>query len=211
MKKITLLLFLAFASCGISYDGETRLISETTVLDRNGNFLSGIEIKIRAVNGSDEDLISSGFSNSYGNTRLIFVPPKNASIEISFSNEELGYDNKIFRSIKSSDFDNYKLIMDEVILLKSDDIVDLEVRFNNSFNTNKTLINSRVQGLLSGWQHLYQENTEIDSFYPSYFSAAKNQTIIVHYTLLDTITQEKTEHMFPILIENESVSEIINY
>ena len=48
MKKITLLLFLALTSCGIEYDGETRLISETTVLDRNGNYLA-IEVKPSAV------------------------------------------------------------------------------------------------------------------------------------------------------------------
>lgn len=211
MKKITLLLLFALSSCGISYDGETRLISETTVLDRNGNFLSGVEVKITASNGSDEDLISTGFSDSYGNTRLIFAPPKNASIEISFSNEEMGYDNKIFRHIETSDFDNYKLIMDEVVLLKSDDVVELEVRFNDTFTTNKTLISSRIEGLLSGWQHLYSENNEIDSFFSNYFTAAKNQTIIVHYTLLDNITQEKTEHTFPILIENEPITQTINY
>ena len=211
MKKITLLLFLALTSCGIEYDGETRLISETTVLDRNGNFLSGVEIKIRASNGSDEDIISNGFSDSYGNTRLIFAPPKNASLEITFSKEQSGYDTKSFHNVKISDFDNFRLVMDEIILLKTDDVINLELQFENSFTTNKTLFDSRIEGLISGRDFFNRDENFLGYPVQSNFSVAKNQTVVVHYTLIDQITNEKTEHLLPISIENENVSQTITY
>lgn len=212
MKKITLLLlFLALTSCGISYDGETRLILETKVLDRNGNFLSGIETKVRASNGSDEDLISSGFSNSYGNTFLTFTKPINASIDISFSNEQSGYDVRSFYDIKPENFDNYKLIMDEVILLKTDDIVYLGVSFVKNSSEYNSLISSRIEGLVSGKQSLNLQDGEFYNSENINFTVAKYQNVVIHYILMNNDTKVKTDYNFPILIENESVSQIINY
>jgi len=211
MKKITLLLFLALTSCGISYDGETRLILETTVLDRNGDFLSGIETKVRASNGSDDDLISSGFSNSYGTTFLTFTKPLNASIDISFSNEQSGYDTQSFYNINAENFDNYKLIINEVVLLKTDDIVSLRVSFIKNSSEYNSLISSRIEGLVTGRQSLNLQDDEFNYPEDKSFTVAKNQNVVLHYTLINNDTKVKTVYTFPILIENESVSQIINY
>lgn len=211
MKKITLLLFLALTSCGISYDGETRLILETTVLDRNGDFLSGIETKVRASNGSDDDLISSGFSNSYGTTFLTFTKPLNASIDISFSNEQSGYDTQSFYNINPENFDNYKLIMNEVVLLKTDDIVNLRVSFIKNSSEYNSLISSRIEGLVTGKQSLNLQDDEFNYPEDNSFMVAKNQNVVLHYTLINNDTKVKTDYTFPISIENESISQIINY
>jgi len=210
MKKIPLLLLFALTSCGIAYDGETRLITETTVLDRNGNLLQDIEVKITAQNGSYTDVVSSGFSNATGNTQLIFPKPENSSMEISFSNPALGYETKMFYDVTPDDFDNYKLVMDQVVVLKADDIVNLEVQFVNTFADNKTFVSANLVGLVAAPQLLNQTQQQFNGETQA-FRVAKNQTVIINYTLFDNATQLSSDYSLPVLIENDPVVQPINY
>ena len=208
MKKITLLLFLIFISCDITYDGETRLISETNVIDRNGDPLSGIEVSIRASNGFDSHYVSKGVSDAKGNTTLVFLKPEASDLEISFSNEESGYEALSY-NIKITDFDNYKHLLNEVILLKSNDVTFLEIHFLNTSNENILVEDYNIEGLV---YRDYFMDEEFNDYYSNlFFRVAKNQLIQLHYTLRNFSTGIKSEHTTSIIVQNESINETINY
>ena len=209
MKKITLLLFLIFVSCDITYDGETRLISETNVIDRNGNPLSGIEVSIRASNGFDSHYVSKGVSDAKGNTTLVFPKPETSDLVISFSNEESEYETLSYYNIKIADFDNYKHQLNEVILLKSNDVTFLEIHFLNTSNENIVVEDYSIEGLI--YKDYYMEEEPYDYYSDLYFRVAKNQTIQLHYTLRNFSTGIKSEHTTSIIVQNESINETINY
>ena len=209
MKKITLLLFLIFISCDISYDGETRLVSETNVMDRNGNPLSGIEVMINVSNGYDSHLASNGVSDANGNTVLVFPKPENSEFEISFSNQEFGYEPLSYRNIHISDFNNYKHKLNDVILLKSNDIVLLEINFLNTSNGNIRVEDYKIEGLF--YRDPYMDDNAYQYYRELDFKVAKNQIIQFHYTLINLSTMIKTEYTTPIIIENQTISTTINY
>jgi hypothetical protein len=104
MKKIALFLLFAFYSCGISYDGETRLISEINLTDSDGQAISGKPVSVRVSSNGVSDGISDGFTNANGKLILIFPAPNDAdaTINIDIFSDGNPYQGKHFLDVVTS-------------------------------------------------------------------------------------------------------------
>lgn len=86
MKKILLIITtLLLISCQIQYDGESKFIVQTKVVDKNGNPIPGVPISVRVSNGILSDEISLSDTNADGRATLLFPPPESEGATISIS------------------------------------------------------------------------------------------------------------------------------
>ena len=209
IKKIPLLiLFLTVVSCGIQYDGETRLVLETAVKDRNGNALENVAVGVTFNDGNFGDMISDGVTDKNGNLLLIFPAAVNDSIDISISihSDDLELQDKTYRNVMVSDFENYKLTINP-ILYALNDIVNLNIVYH-SISLNSYIQNVRVEGLQSG-EDEYFHPTFYDSYTPTNFRLIKNQNVVLKYDVIDS--SGTTENAVPLSIGNEDLSYTITY
>lgn len=210
MKKITLLLILAMTSCGISYDGEERLVLQTTVVDRHGNPLENIETRVQVSDSDADEDISNGNSDANGNKLLIFPKPKSARISVYFTDFNNQFETKRIHQIELFDFVNYKLTLPNVVMYNSEDITTLEIDLQSS-GTNNYISRLFIEAETPNFdENFHPENQENDGFIETYFRILKNQEVTLNYTIVDN-TGEFQNYSVPIIIGNESVNYILNY
>jgi hypothetical protein len=211
MKKITLLLVVAFTSCGISYDGEERLILQTNVVDRYGNPLKDIETLVQINDGNIDESISNGLSDVNGNKLLIFPAPKSATMSVYFTDLENEYERKRIYQIELTDFVNYKLNLENVVLYKSEDITQFEVNLQAS-GENTSLRNLSIDGQIPTInESFHPQNSQDDGYFQTYFSVLKNQQLMLNYTIRNNETGNLNTYSIPIDIGNEAVEYTLIY
>ncbi|WP_426485594.1 hypothetical protein [Flavobacterium sp. 2] len=229
MRKILFLFFILFTSysCEIQYDGETRLVVQGQLVDRNSNPIPNKRVEIN--NFSDgtytpSDLISYTKTDSEGKFLMIFPAPKGEDIAIITTlngynfdddyatlNYATGFQNKSITALKKN-FKNYKLDLNQVTLYKNDEITQLQIQLNKT-STNKTVTALDVQGILSkDFTDLNYKNE--NHYLETNFNVIKNQNVRLSYTIADYSDPTKvvtTNHETIISINSEKVIHLLTY
>ena len=212
MKKLFLfIVILTIISCeGIQYDGETRLVFQTVVLNSNSEPLPNSHVEITVGSVYSVGLISKGTTDQNGRITLIFPAPKDdLGINLKIYNDDASYLQKEVFNIRKADFENYKFIYQNGYLLKFDETAPLELTYNQtSFNT--VVTNVGINGIYNMAQDYYNPSLE-GYVYPSEILIKKNQTFQLKYTVLNMQTHVETEHIDYLTIGNNPLSYTINY
>ncbi|WP_310556599.1 hypothetical protein [Flavobacterium sp.] len=210
LLSITLAIFY---SCGIQYDGETKLEIVGKLIDKNGNpvpneiiniYVLGDDSIIYGGGGLYNELISFGVTNNKGEFQFLIPSPKvenNLSIEIG---EKYNPTKTIL--FKNSNFINYKLNLNAISVFKETDLVEFRINLNNT-NLNKTIQDIKIVGIQN--ETIVNLNPKnIESYYNQvlFYNVLKNQTVILKYKLIDFanngVIQEFSENI-SILDNNE--------
>lgn len=216
MKKIIILFFIVFQSCGIQYDGETKLEISGKLVDKTGNFLLGKNISVNIIgngngfdSGQSQELISFCNSGDEGKFTMLVPSPINENgISINIENSE--FLSKTILLTKKN-FTNYKLDLNTILLTKSSEISNLKIILNKT-STNKQILDIKIEGLQ--YQGLIDLNYDltINQYYDFLnFTVFKNQTIILKYKIQDYTTNTTTSFSENIAIANDSTEFTITY
>lgn len=95
MKKLLFFSCLLFCACEIDFEDNSRLFFNSTIVDQNGEPVSGIEIVLSAGGTClfcDFEIIGSGVTDASGRAYFPVLDPKTRPIDISV-NEEFGSSN----------------------------------------------------------------------------------------------------------------------
>lgn len=212
MKKISSFLFLLLlSSCGISYDGETRLVNEFHVVDSNGESVAGVSVAIIVGVDEQSETISNGITDQNGNLRLIFSAPSDANGRINFviADNNPTFLSKTYRNILKSDYVAYKISLDNIVLYKPTEATNLFV------TTQQTTPNTGIQNLsvISSGDAQHIDYHPFDMEFETNFNVLKNQTVTLGYTLIDfSVTPAiETNHTVAIPIGNDPVDYTLTY
>lgn len=232
MKKTLLLLLTLFTfySCDIQYDGETRIVVQGQVVDKDNNPISDKKVEINAHSGdtfNPSNFISSTNTDAEGKFTLIFPAPKSDEIDIVTTingyyyvaykpnlsiDPTSGYVSKTISALKKN-FINYKLDLNKIVLYKREEITDLNIELNqtNSYNrvTQIYLEGPNAESYID-----LNFDKEKDEWGQTHFSVVKNQNITLHYKVANYSNPTKvvyTEHQTTITINSEKVTHTITY
>jgi hypothetical protein len=212
MKKILLFcILISFFSCSdIQYDGEKRLVFKTTIRSANDEPLPNSYVEV-SVGAFDSDLISRGKTNQKGELTLIFPFPKSeASFSLKIYNDDVSFMPKEILNIKKTDFINYLFDFQNARLLKNEEVVPLNLIYNQT-NFNNTIRKVSIVGIY----HLNTEfyNFDPESFYelPNQILIKKNQSFQLRYTVFNSITNSESTSTVNLSIANDAIIYTINY
>ena len=112
MKKLLLAFtFLMFFSCQIQYDGESKYIVKTKIVDIDGNPIANIPVNVRVSVLGLSDEICFSHSDLNGTALMMFPPPESDEAEFSIgfntnlpTYEPPGYRAKTIYNIKKLNF-----------------------------------------------------------------------------------------------------------
>ena len=200
MKKIIILLVLIVSSCGIEYDGETKIVIKGKVVDSDNNPIINKEVNlfvIRESSGfpfifyspSEENNIGKATTNSNGEYIMVIPQPKNNFTEIIVETNSSNntHNPKQYRNIKLKDFLNYELNLPISKLYHKSDLSQLSITPNN-INLNNELKNIELLGLVANELEFINLPENYYPYYQINTSVKKNQTIIARYTVLNHST-----------------------
>lgn len=213
MKKLFFVLLLTtLASCeSIQYDGETRLVFKTRVLNAGGAPLPNSHVDLMVSSGYDSDIISTGKTDANGLLTLVFPAPEtNYTMSLIVHHDEDSYMQREITNLYKTDFENYTLNFQDVYLLKGDETAPLNLTLNQ-VSTNTYL--KRIS--ISGIYHLDSEyyNDPLEDYYPipTVFLVKKNQAFQLKYKVVNTMTGVETEHTVDLQIANDPLNYTLNY
>ncbi|WP_417195697.1 hypothetical protein [Bizionia sp.] len=222
MKKYLLYALGLFClSCTIQYEGDTRLVANGQLLDRNANPIPNLDIEIWAYTdyngsyGNSSDLISLTKTNNLGEFEMVFPKAKeNISYEIKALDNTYTYQNKTVSNIKAFNFVDYTFSSTNLFtLIEIDDIMQLTIILNN-VNTENQIIDISIDGILAK-NHVYANPIEEPEpyYYGSYYeTVAKNQTLIIHYDVRNNNTQTVSSFQEILDVSDEDIYEYtLNY
>jgi hypothetical protein len=224
IKKIVLLFIvgLFFSSCNdINYDSETRLVIEGRLVNENGESMSNRYIDIAVYNelgygAYATDVISSGTTDVNGNFRYIIPAPKDFShyMSIRINSVSNSYQHKEYALIQRKDFTNYRFNVGTATLYPTQSIATLNV-ITQQVNPQNELVYLNIDGLRSD-ETIFINPLQPDyELFENYFSVIKNQTVRLHYTIMDRSNPnnpESTDYETPIVIDNEQqINYTLNY
>lgn len=196
-------------SCGVDYDAETRLVSETRLIDKFGNPIVGKPVEIWVSDESGSDMIANTVTDANGKSLLIFPAPndmENGRIDIRFP-QGGSFQEKNFREIKRTDFTDYKYTLNDIVLYASGDIVGLYIDFFNSSGDTLTALYLEDD---NASENIYVNSPE-DYFQPQqYYNVLKNTTADLAYTVKNAAGVEST-HTVAIPIGTDNVEYTLNY
>lgn len=216
-------LFLAFlaltalSSCGISYDGETRLISQLHVVDSQGNPIPDLNVSVYVQDDEDDDNDfddnsnpANGKTDGNGNSLIGFLAPEKSNAKIRISIEGDSADEFLsseISNLRKSDFVNFKLPVSEVTLYRPQEVVELQIVFEQTTNTD--FVSADVNGDFTTKRFNGYFNNPQQTVIS--LRARKNQTVFVNYIVADASSGEPTQLATQIEIGNENVSTTIGY
>ncbi len=215
MKKIlAFFALLVLASCGVDYDGETRLIFESRVVDSQGNPVVGKGVQVVVDDEGNSDMISNGITDENGKILFAFPAPNNtaAFIHIYYSDNGSQYQDKMYFNVLRSDFHDYKFTLNDVVLYRNDELTQLYI-IPNQVSPNTDLIDIRIDDNpaenMTYWNPLESDyfNTQTE------FSVLKNSTVNLTYQVKDYSTSPatSTNYTVPIAIGDENVNYSLDY
>lgn len=222
MKKILILLFLTFISCGIEYDGETKLVTKGKLISKDGTPISNLKVSVyHQLFGSPGAIIFPGipgeyveiavdYTNENGEFLLINPMPKNEDQSIVMINdlEINNLQKKSFTKIKNKDFENYKLDLKNIKLFSNSEIVNLAIELEfqtpNIRLVEVNLIGDDATKEVGINPFLF---SDIDFYYylPIY-QVKKNQIITVEYKIKNVISNIITTSTVEIPIFEDAVN-----
>lgn len=212
MKKYIALSCLALASCGVDYDGETRLISELQVVNSEGDPISESWVSIEVDDDNyDSETISISKSGTDGKSLLIFPAPDDSqadiTINVSQNNDFPDPANYLYtsiRHIRKPDCVDYKLPISQVVLYRPDEVVNLNIEYQPTNNSYIAAMD--LEGKLSGAISYGGITGEL---FGNSYVVAKNQQVSLHYTVYDAGSQALSDHVATISINSGDVNFIV--
>lgn len=217
-----LLIFLGFVfltSCSIEYDGNTRLQLKTKIVKSDGTPLTKTRVTVNVYSSlstfnTSSDVISTGITDENGDIEILFPSPDsdNYRIEFVFTNEDTSYVQKRIDYVLRTDFVNYKLFLDPIMLYKSDELVNFQLSFNK-VNSTSSLNNFNFNGITFNPIEYYNpfEDVYITDDFAMNFVAKKNQIFQVEYSVNNTSTNTNSDYTIQIPISTTNVNYTINY
>lgn len=194
MKQLLSGMLCAFflVSCGIEYDGSTKIIFEGRVTDPEGQPLKGIRVSTNLSNGNDRDEISYDHTDSNGRYLMIFPKADDpVTIEVEINDAEV---SELSRSeivnISFEQASDYKIDFGTTSLYNEANSVSLQINTSSVFPVKISLT-----GLVAdNW--IDNDFTVIpqDPSWPltqTNFNVAPNQVLRLKYLLQDGSVQER--------------------
>jgi len=231
MKKIAsfLTIILLFTNCSVPYDGETRYIFETTVVDSGNNPIPNVQCNALFYNlytsknkgpifpiGSDGgDLIVSSVTDANGSVRLIFpfaINRNRVRVEIENDQNSFGQSWYEFINIQKSDFIDYKITEPAIKIYRANEIVSLRVKVTN-MSFNKYVSKMELIGIKRNAFKDFNaaaSGTEIIQILNESYEVIKNQTVLLKYEVT-TVNVNGIETRVVIEEQITILSENINY
>lgn len=241
MKKIVIILAVfALNSCGLEYDGETKITIQGQLVDANNNPLSNVYVEtFVGANGDEGFIFTSGSqeaaiisytqTDANGNFRMTFPKPKyleNVELNINKNYNLIqnaqnslisNLQSKTYYELSDKDFINYKFDIGKQTLYNKDKITSLKVTFvnttNNYYFENQTF---EIIGLRP-LENIYLQNNyqNILGYYYDSFEGIriiKNQTIILKFNVRN-ITTHQVETLSETIVINsdDEINHTINY
>ena len=188
MKKVLLIftLMLLF-SCQIQYDGGSKYIVQTKVVDKNGNALPEIPISVSVYLSGLSDEISIGETDKDGIVTLLFPPPEGDEAIISISYLPYNYNSepslyfpKEIDQLKKADFKDYIYNTGAVILLKKEDVIEFTV-LRQQINQNNQITSFSTNAISTGGT--INVNSDLSYYFPLSLLVLKNQTFSISYSI----------------------------
>jgi 5-hydroxyisourate hydrolase-like protein (transthyretin family) len=218
MKYCIFLVFLFLVySCDIQYDGDTRLIIDTTVKDmEDGTPLQNIPYQVIVTNGYTTETISSGTTDNQGRLLSIFPAPTLDTDFIQLRIEPQNtYKKQEFIRIQKSDFIDYKISPFSNGLAKIDNLVELTLEINQ-ITTQTFLSELSIDAIKPDLTINYNPENDEDIYNPYYYQPIllfKNQTFNLKYKVrnFNVNPPSETYYTIPLVIENENLNYEINY
>ena len=217
MKKNISLVIVAtvFSFCSIPYDLETRYIIETKLVDSNGNVVPNEKLELYVDTENNGETISSSISDKNGLIKMIFPKPdlENFTFSINNSYNSInGYLNKNINNIKPDNFIDYKLVLDEIKLVKFDEVTNLTIEINQT-SQNKELRQIEIIGQNYN-QYEYLNPIQIPGNYynlQTYFTLLKNQNFILKYNVYNYTTTVLEENNVNLSIAEQPLNYTLTY
>ncbi|RZK10996.1 MAG: hypothetical protein EOO46_08465 [Flavobacterium sp.] len=207
---------LILISCEIQYDGSSRYIAKTIVIDKDGVPIKDILVDISSTrdNGNYADNIASSFTDDEGSS-IIFFPPlmKSGSYSIIINPKGGVYQTKSISNIKLSDFENYVFESGPIVLYENDDIVNFKIKLI-PINDNHTIENIEIDAISANDFVYYNDLPNDNDHYPEqFFRILKNQNFNLSYTVRDYSTSPVTSvnHIVNVSIGMESLTYELEY
>lgn len=227
MKRIILLILFSslYIKCTVPYDGESRYVFNTTILDKNNNPIPYLKVSAsfykgdyydnltNFINFNEFDKIIESTTDINGNISLVFPfasDRENLSIKFGDSN----YPDYEIINIKKNNFVNYKLSELPFIIYRFNEATSL---FVNVTNTTQTKYVSKME--LIGQQretikiyNTQQANNQISPIINTYFNPIMNQNVILKYEVTTIVNNQTSIEIVEELItiqENQLSYEII--
>jgi hypothetical protein len=224
MKKIVILLVLILSSCGIEYDGETKIVIKGKVVDSDNNPIENKEINLFVTRESysfpflfyvpsEENNIGKAITNSMGEYTIVIPKPNNnfSEIIVETNSDSNNLNRKQFRNIQNSNFINFELVLPTSVLYKNSDLATLNVNPNN-VNPSNELRKVEFIGVLPN-ELVYFNPIENQLDYIDFNRLVKkNQTIILRYTVFNYTTNTTMIQDENIVINNSNqINYTLNY
>lgn len=215
MRNYIIYLFaLIFYSCDIPYDLETRYIFETKIVDSNGDAISNKELKVYVSTENKGETISKAMSNQEGFIRIIFPKPDLEAYTFSIISENddtTGFLEKNILNIKQEDFIDYKLVIEDIKLMKYNELTNLYIELNQ-VNQNNILKKVEIVGEVYNPNEYYNPIVNLDYYdIATYFLLHKNQNFNLKYTVYNTLTMLEDQTILNLTIANQPVTYTLNY
>ena len=222
MKKIYIIfIVLIFSSCTIPYDLETRYIIETKLIDLNGNAIVNEKFSIYVstntstslYGGNSGETISNSISDENGNIRFIFPKPDVEYFTFLMENNSNGnYYQKIISNIQQEDFIDYKLVLNQITLVKYDDITYLTIE-TNQVNSDKELRKIEIIGQVYNQNEILNPDSNLEDYYnlQTNFSLIKNQNFDLKYFVYNYFTMLLEENIVSLSVSDQPINYILTY
>jgi hypothetical protein len=224
MKKIIILLVLILSSCGIEYDGGTKIVIKGKVVDSDNNPIENKEINLFVsresygfpflfVVPSEENNIGKAITNSMGEYTIVIPKPSNnfSEIIVETNSNSNNLNRKQFRNIQNSNFINFELVLPTSVLYKNSDLATLNVNPNNVNPSNELRKIEFIGVLPNEFVYFNPIENELD-FIDFNRLVKKNQTIILRYTVFNYITNSTIIQDENIVINNSNqINYTLNY
>jgi hypothetical protein len=224
MKKILILMLLAFISCEIEYDGETKLVIKGTVKNQDNQSISNQDVKLFVSRNSsylpfvfyypsESNFIGTTSTDEFGNfTMVIPKPNKNYSeIIVEVNDDSNSLNAKRIVNIVTENFENFELNFGTFKLYSKSDLCQLNIRLNQ-INPENEILKIEFEGDIANEIIYYNQPEDYNYYYETNKNIKKNQTIILKYTVKNHLTNTTSIEENLIQIDNSNeINYTLNY
>lgn len=221
------LMVIICCSCGIEYDGETKLVTKGRILDVNNQPLANIPIQIFDVRrgfsggflfpGSPGQTIeiSNTTTDTNGEYLMLTPRPKNTDerkIKIN-SLYDSPIQSKTISAITNDVYNNYELNLGATKIYPKSEIVNLMVILNQ-VNFSHRIINIQLMGEDATFEVPFQPFLFTGGNYYNYlnpFQVLKSQNILIVYEVLNIQNNIVTTLTQTVEISDEDVTYTLTY
>lgn len=224
-KTLFTSLFFLFISCGIEYDGETKLVIKGKILLENNLPLTNHEVKLyvrQEASGfpfifyipAETNFIGRATTNSNGEYTMVIPKPKSNNNEIIVEiNSNTTFNKRQVRNIDIDDFSNFEILVATDKLYIRENLTQLFINLNQ-VNPDFQFISITYVGDYTNEVSFFKP---ISDNYNDYFNdlsqlVKKNQEFVIQYEVKNMNTNAILTFQEVVLINDQDFIEYtINY